>query len=197
MDDLSRTLETYARVADEYAEVTGDRSAIRDGVRRFCDRLDGRRVLDVGCGPGFETAMLADRGYDVVGVDVVDAFACEARDRSGAPVALADMRRLPVVDDAVDGAWASASFHHVRRAEAPATLAEFHRVLRPDGVFHFSTKRGSGVREGPTYDAYEDDERRFTLWEPGELTDALVESGFAVESVESDDRWIVVFATNR
>lgn len=33
------------------------------------ERGEGRRVLDAGCGPGYLSALMAARGYDVVGID--------------------------------------------------------------------------------------------------------------------------------
>jgi SAM-dependent methyltransferase len=38
-------------------------------LRRFADRGEGRRVLDVGCAGGFLGEILAERGYRVTGVD--------------------------------------------------------------------------------------------------------------------------------
>lgn len=47
---------------------------------------DGCSILDVGCGPGRHALALASRGYEVVGLDVSEAFvriAAEAAERSG------------------------------------------------------------------------------------------------------------------
>ena len=34
-----------------------------------CEKCDGRRVIEVGCGDGWNCAQLADRGFEVVGTD--------------------------------------------------------------------------------------------------------------------------------
>jgi SAM-dependent methyltransferase len=44
----------------------------------------GRRVLDVGCGPGRHALALARRGIDVVGVDLSEDFVALARDAAAA-----------------------------------------------------------------------------------------------------------------
>jgi SAM-dependent methyltransferase len=44
----------------------------------------GRRVLDVGCGPGRHALALARRGIDVVGVDLSEDFVALARDAADA-----------------------------------------------------------------------------------------------------------------
>lgn len=189
---MDETVETYEAVAERYRERHGDRGPIADLVARFDAALDGGRVLDVGCGPGWETATLADLGYEVVGVDLTPAFLEIAREEApGTDLARMDMRRLGLRADAFDGVWSLASFLHVPRADAPATLAGFRRVLRPDGVLFLAVKEGEGTTVG---DSYPDDEREFTLWTAEELRDLLKTEGFAVESVAVDDGWVQVLA---
>lgn len=191
------TVATYQSVADEYRERHADRSAVADLVDRFLDAVEppeGRataRVADVGCGPGWESATFAERGHDAVGVDLTPAFLRTARERAGgAAFARMDMRRLGLAAAAFDGLWACASFLHVPRGDAPGTLAEFRRVLRPDGVLCLSVKRGEGTAEGDTYDG---DARRFTLYPPDELRAMVEDAGFAVEWL-GDGSWVQVVA---
>jgi SAM-dependent methyltransferase len=58
----------------------------------------GARLLDVGCGPGRHSHALADRGFEVVGVDISERFVALAREGAppGAPVSFerADARAL-------------------------------------------------------------------------------------------------------
>ncbi|PSQ19074.1 class I SAM-dependent methyltransferase [Halobacteriales archaeon QS_8_69_26] len=206
--DLSETVGTYESVAEEYERRHGDRSVVRDQRQLFLDALDPSpggsgerpRVLDAGCGPGWESAAFADRGCSVLAVDVTRAFLAQTRDRierEGVPAEAAgmDMRRLGVRDDALDGVWACASFLHVPREEAPGTLAEFARVLRPGGALLLAVKRGSGVLESSAYDG---DSRRFVLYEPDEIRGLVEDAGFEVEFREVGEgegqEWIVLLA---
>jgi SAM-dependent methyltransferase len=61
------------------------------------DLRAGSRVLDVGCGPGRHATVMADRGYDVVGVDIATEFlTIAARTAPAAAFVRADARCLPV-----------------------------------------------------------------------------------------------------
>jgi SAM-dependent methyltransferase len=196
MDDIADTIETYDRVADEYVDRHGDRDAVAALVDEFCERVDGGRVLDVGCGPGWETAEFASRGFDSVGVDLSPAFLARAAARDG-PVGVvrADMRTLPVASDAVDGVWALASLLHVPREDVDDALAEFARVCRPEGSLCCAVKTGDGEYEAATYD---DDDRRFTLYEPAAFASRVEAAGFDVEDVtvaEDGDGWVQVYAS--
>lgn len=187
------TIATYQSVAEEYRQRHGDRSGIRELVEQFLDRLEAvtdserARIADVGCGPGWESATFADRGHEVVGVDLAPAFLRAAQSEApDAELAWMDMRSLGFVRDTFDGLWVCASFLHVPREEAPATLREFRRVLRPGGVVFLSVKAGDGEMEG---DGYDGDRRRFTLYRADELRELAADAGFEVESVTEDD-WV-------
>ena len=69
------------------------------------ERLDGERVLEVGCGAGRFTEVLLDAGAEVWAVDAtsaVDAAHANLGDREGLHLAQADLFDLPFAPDAFD-----------------------------------------------------------------------------------------------
>src|SRR5947209_6236481 len=65
----------------------------------------GERVVDVGCGPGRHVAALAERGLDVVGVDIAARFvSLGAAAVPAASFVRADARRLPFAPASTDAA---------------------------------------------------------------------------------------------
>lgn len=96
--------------------------------------VDGRRILDAGCGSGPLSAALRAKGAIVTGVDGSPAMLELARQRLGEDAALhvADLSRpLPFDDGAFDDVVASLVLHYLRDWEAP--LRELRRVLKPGG----------------------------------------------------------------
>lgn len=85
--DQSAT-EVWARLTSD-APVSRIRETVRAGrdqmralmLSRLPDDLRGARVLDAGCGPGQMSQELAQRGADVVGVDISPALIEIARKR--------------------------------------------------------------------------------------------------------------------
>lgn len=197
------TIATYEAVADEYRERHGDRSKVAEIVDPFLDALadatggrsstNGRgRVLDAGCGPGWESATFAEAGYDVLGIDLSTEFLAAASETApAADFARMDMRSLGLGESVVDGVWACASFIHVPRDDAAPTLAAFERVLAEGGVLGLSVKRGEGTMHGG---GYEGDERRFVLYQPPDVRRLVRDAGFTVETVEADEDWIFLLA---
>ncbi|WP_435358675.1 class I SAM-dependent methyltransferase [Haloarchaeobius sp. DFWS5] len=191
MDELTRTNTVYESDSASYVEKYQSMSVAETFGDPFFDALSGERVLDVGCGPGPDSAVFAERGYDVVGFDLTASFLDAARDAVPAGrFARGDMRRLPFAADAFDGVWACASFLHVPRDDAAATLDEFRRVLVPEGVAHVSVKCGDGG-------SYDEKGRYFEHYQPDEIRRLFEETGFEVSAIETTDLWINVFGRNR
>ena len=101
----------------------------------FAGATSGRRVLDVGCGPGALTAELVGRvgPAAVVAVDPSAAFVSALRRRHpGVEVHQAAAERLPLDDDCVDLALAQLVVHFM--VDPIVGLAEMARVTRSGGV---------------------------------------------------------------
>lgn len=91
------------------------------------------RALDVGCGTGFQTAILLELGYETLGVDLSPALLRVAGARcAGARLVQGDVEVLPWRDEAVDLVVSCGStLSFVPRADR--AIAEISRVLRPGG----------------------------------------------------------------
>jgi SAM-dependent methyltransferase len=93
----------------------------------------GGRVLDAGCGTGFQSALLTELGWNAHGIDVSTGLLAVARRRlPGVAFAVGSVEALPYPDarfDAVVCCGSTLSF-----VDDPArALAELGRVLRPGG----------------------------------------------------------------
>lgn len=143
-----RNAREYETGVDGYTTFNADRVVVRGYLDGLCERTpEGGLVLDLGCGPGWETATLHQRGFVAVGFDISRAFLEHARREHPADGHVrGDMRRLPFRDAAFAGCWASASMLHLASADLDTALAEVARVVEPGGAFVASVQVGE--REG-------------------------------------------------
>ena len=94
------------------------------------------RVLDVGCGDGQISRLLASGGATVVGVDPTWNQIRIAHERGGgAAFVRAGAAELPVADASFDAAVACLVFEHID--DVDGAIAEVARVVRPGGRFSF------------------------------------------------------------
>ncbi len=140
---------SYDAVAEVYAQTFFDELSRkpfdRELLEAFAASVPQAVVLDVGCGPGHVGRYLSERGIAVVGIDLSPAMIEVARRLNPAlRFEVADMRTLPMGDGTVGAIAAFYSLIHIRRAEVPAVLDEFRRVLTPAGRLLLAVHGGKG-----------------------------------------------------
>jgi ubiquinone/menaquinone biosynthesis C-methylase UbiE len=100
-------------------------------ILEFFGELEGRRVLDVGCGKGRFARILAERHplARVWGLDISLAMLkCAPR---SVRTCAGSMTELPFADASFDAAYATESLEHA--VEIPTAVAEICRVVKPGG----------------------------------------------------------------
>jgi len=102
-------------------------------------RKAGTRLLDVGCGRGYDSAFLCDEGFSVTAFDRDPESLRAAHERApAARLFLADVSLpLPLRPGCFDLAIASLSLHYLPHEATRAAFAELRRALRPGGLFLF------------------------------------------------------------
>lgn len=97
----------------------------------------GRRVADVGGGPGVHAGHLAQRGHEVVVVDPVPLHVEQAKERAATArydVVLGDARALEFPDGSFDVVLLMGPLYHLTESSDRAlALREAARILRPGG----------------------------------------------------------------
>lgn len=122
-----------------------ERQAVLDAVAP----VEDKRVLELACGTGRFTVMLAERGADITGLDISGAMLTQARAKARASSVhdrleflRGDAGRLPFPDDTFDMVFAIRFFH---LADTPVQfLSEMQRVAR--GRVFFDTFNARSAR---------------------------------------------------
>jgi len=178
----------YDRVARAYAEryfTELERKPFdRELLDRFAADLRGRGpVCDLGCGPGHVGRYLAERGVEVIGVDLSPGMVALARQLNpGLRFERGDMLALALSDASLAGLVAFYSLIHLERGAAPLALAELARVLAPGGAALLAFHGGEGevhaddwLGQGVSVDA--------TLFSPEEMARLMRDAGLTVAEI--------------
>lgn len=102
----------------------------------------GRRVLDIACGNGFGTVLLAEAATSVVGADASDEAITAATRLNARPNVRWERTGagpLPLSAGSFDLVVCLETLEHLAAPAQPAFVAELERVLAPDGVLVLST----------------------------------------------------------
>lgn len=101
--------------------------------------LENRAILDAGCAAGWYTQQLILRGANVVATDISPEMVSSTKRRVGdrAQILCLDLEGdLPFDDNSFDFIVSSLTLHYMK--DWSKTFSEFHRILRPKGIFLFT-----------------------------------------------------------
>lgn len=122
-----------------WATPAGQRRARRraDYFMRLANLGPEQKVLELGCGTGVFTALVAGSGAAITATDLSEALLEQARTKNipGASFQKADAHQLQFLDGAFDVVFGSSILHHLDLGQA---LAEIHRVLKLGGRMVFA-----------------------------------------------------------
>ena len=184
---------TYDRIGAHFAKT---RVNPWPEVEDFLDGRTGGVGLDIGCGNGRHTALLAECCDRAVGLDASRALLGVAREQAHAQSSLAqgDAGRLPLASGSVDLAVYVATLHHLpTRAGRIASLTDLARVLAPGARAlvsawstdhdRFDADEGFDTTVDWTLPGGETVDRFYHIYDAEEFRADLRESGVAVRSV--------------
>jgi ubiquinone/menaquinone biosynthesis C-methylase UbiE len=149
--------------------------------------IDGRRVLEVGCGTGLILGPLSRRAEDAWGIDLSPGMLRAARGR-GLQVVQASATQLPFADASFDTVCSFKVLAHV--PDIAGALSEIARVTRPGGAMvlefynpwslRYAAKRIAGPQ--PISDGRNEADV-FTRWDSPLAVRALLPRGVELEAV--------------
>jgi ubiquinone/menaquinone biosynthesis C-methylase UbiE len=191
------------RVRDEFtrqAETFSASGAITDVAltQRFIDALGEvarGSVLDVACGPGILSAVIAKTARQVVAFDLTPQMLKKAAQRcaeaglDNVTFREGNATKLPFADAAFDAAVTRLSVHHFDRPVR--VMSEIFRVLRPGGSFVIADVISSEVAaEAELQNAIEilRDPSHVRMLPGSELAALVRGAGFAIESQTAWDK---------
>lgn len=143
-----KTIETYDKIALQYSASHFEPFWV-DEFEEYRKLIDGKKVLDIGCGAGRDAVVFVQNGLDYTGVDASEEMLKIAKERAPqGTLKQMDFYNLEFSDNVFDGFWAAASFLHVPKKDLTKVLAEAKRVLKPNGIGFISVKEKTVVDEG-------------------------------------------------
>jgi malonyl-CoA O-methyltransferase len=204
--DLARVRALFA----DPARVAPSDFLRREVASRMHERLAlvkiaPQQVLDAGCGPGADLALLqkAYPAAQIVGVDAAPAMAEAAKApapamralnqmlnrlmpaKAGIDVLCADFGNLPFGQNALDLVWSNLALHW--HPQPDRVFAEWRRVLRVEGLLMFSNFGPDTFKELRTaFAAMDETPHALPFVDMHDFGDQLVEAGFSTPVMDME-----------
>lgn len=183
-DALRAVRRAFDRAAATYDTAAGVQREICAQLARCVDadppHAPVARVADAGCGTGYGLEHLRARFPDAqcLAVDFAPAMLERARSRHAVLPLCADLQALPLAGASLDALWSSLALQWCAPERA---LAEFARVLRPEGMAWIATLGPNTLHELRAAFAAVDDTEHVLRFRPaGDWTRIAAESDFEV-----------------
>jgi malonyl-CoA O-methyltransferase len=141
LPDKRQVAASFSRAASSYDSVADlQRDVGQQLLARLPASLRPQRWIDLGCGTGYFTRALGARFGETTGLalDIAEGMLAHARPKGGAGYFIAgDAERLPLQASSCDLVFSSLAVQWC--ADFASVLSEAHRVLKPGGVFAFTS----------------------------------------------------------
>ena len=143
----------------------------------------GHRVLDLGCGTGLQTVLLARRCSSIVGIDVMPEAIKEAKERAlrCGVAGRTDFRAIPVEQAGLESAsidriYSFCVLEHI--ANLDRVLAELYRVMKPGAEMHVTVDSLANVRDPKLVEKHRQDHFVVEYFTPATIDARLRRAGF-------------------
>lgn len=153
MDDLSAiraaNYHSYGRIASLWNERAHEHYDfdLHERCRNlFLPYLPGKRILEVGCGLGWDSHFFSLAGYEVTATDFQEAFVTLTKSRNpDVKTLVMDMTSPVHFPEPFHGIYGFASFLHVPREQSEETIRRLAALLCDNGIlflYHVRSDRG-------------------------------------------------------
>ena len=206
--EIEETIMSYnknAKVFSKAYNIGYVEKQLKFYVRNFDARgqspCTGKRILDIGCGPGRDANYFSEKGFDVVGIDLSSELLRIAKENCPkAEFYLKDMRKLDFEPNSFDGIWACASLLHVPHKDAYQTLKGFNSVIKKGGLMFVCVLEGKGEKMEKN-STFQEHSRFFAYYSNDSIESLIRSADFKIikKDIEKNPRraWINLFCRKR
>lgn len=137
-------IDTYNEIAQEYEKEFGNDYSDTPYIDIFLNYLDGKKVLDIGCGVGNLTKYILDKGFNVDGIDLSEEMLNIAKSKYDDINFLQMNMKDIILDKKYDGIMLAYSLFHLTKQEVLEVLPKYYSLLNNNGKMLLILQSGKG-----------------------------------------------------
>ena len=171
----------------EYTEEFFDDKSDEKYIDQFLQSLEGKNVLDAGCGNGRDCIYINQKGFKVKGIDLSKEMLVIAKKMvPKVDFEVMDITNITYSDNSYDGIISNCSFFHIPVEELPKTLNSFSKILKPNGKLLLILQEGLGeamIEEPFRKGVY----IYINYFSVKQISELLLKHGFEIDSILKEE----------
>ena len=140
-EETKKAYDKYPEQFDHYFDVYF-KQYVQKEADNFLSKLKGKKLLDLGSGPGNNAEYFKERGFDVLCLDISQELLNICK-KKGLKTVLMDIENLNL-EEKFDGVWCYTSLLHMPKEKIPIIIPKIKGTLKPDGLLFLSLIEGQG-----------------------------------------------------
>lgn len=108
----------------------------------FLNALPGKKILDLGSGPGRDSSFFKRKNYKPYCLDISEAM-LELCKKCGLPVIHMNMEKITLPPSSFDGVWSYTSLTTIPKIKVWKIIHKLHTILKKDGILFFGFIEGN------------------------------------------------------
>jgi ubiquinone/menaquinone biosynthesis C-methylase UbiE len=180
------SVEIYNKAAKNYQEKVMGIDLYNDTYDKFCALIDKKNpeILEVACGPGNVTKYLYSKRLDfkILGIDLAPSMIELAKiNNPKADFKVMDCRNIEKLDKIFDAILCGFCMPYLSKQECNKMIADFSKLLKPEGVLYFSTMEDDYDKSGFETTSFSGQDRVYIYYHQADfLTECLISSGLNI-----------------
>ncbi|MCI8470312.1 MAG: class I SAM-dependent methyltransferase [Clostridia bacterium] len=145
MDSVGKEIyNVYEKIAEAYDSALWNDMPYNNQINFFLSLLNGKKILDIGCGIGSFTKYVADKGYSIDGIDFSPKMIEIASKKvNNANFYIMDMTNITLTKK-YDGLMIINSTIHIEKKYMKKTFQYFKKLLNDNGIIFVILQEGNG-----------------------------------------------------
>ena len=142
-EKIDTVRQNFNAIAKEYMEQFYEESCDHIYLDKFLKDLNGKKILDAGCGIGKENKYVTDKGFDPIGIDFAENMILECKKRNpNSKFEVMDLSRLTFSEDSMDGIIFINTLLYIPKGKLDEIFSGFNKVLKKSGKMIIITQEG-------------------------------------------------------
>lgn len=180
-------IDDYNAIVQEYTEEFFDDKSDEKYIDQFLQSLEGKNVLDAGCGNGRDCKYINQKGFKVKGIDLSKEMLVIAKKMvPKVDFEVMDITNITYSDNSYDGIISNCSSFHIPVEELPKTLNSFSKILKPNGKLLLILQEGLGeamIEEPFRKGVY----IYINYFSVKQISELLLKHGFEIDSILKEE----------